>query len=85
MERDFETHWLKQWRKSAGLTQKQAAALLGLKHRMVQNYEAGTHDIPRYVRLSCFAITEGIVDFGEQGARFSHNLSNSADELRHSA
>jgi transcriptional regulator with XRE-family HTH domain len=60
------------WRKSLALKQKDAAELLGVKKRIIQYYETGERDgkaveIPKYVRLSCFAISQGIVDFdGEQ-------------------
>lgn len=82
MAKKDKIHWLKAWRKGLGLTQKQAAALLGLKHRMIQNYEGGSHDIPRYVRLSCFAIHQRVVDFGEDGPITAKNLSKRADALR---
>ncbi|WP_417690892.1 helix-turn-helix domain-containing protein [Roseibium sp.] len=56
------------WRKSLGLKQKDAADLLGLKKRMIQYYEKGRRDgrpveIPKPVRLACFALSEGIGDF----------------------
>lgn len=58
----------KKWRKSLGLSQKDAAQVLGLKRRMIQYYEKGERDgetvkIPLSVRLACFAITEGIADY----------------------
>ena len=58
----------KKWRKSLGLSQKDAANLLGLKRRMIQYYEKGERDgetvtIPRSVRLACFAISEGVSDY----------------------
>jgi len=58
----------KKWRKSLGLSQKDAAHFLGLKRRMIQYYEKGERDgekvaIPRAVRLACFAISQGIADF----------------------
>ena len=58
----------KQWRKSQGLKQAAAANLLGLKRRMIQYYEKGDRDgkevaIPKYIRLACFAITNGVRDF----------------------
>lgn len=56
------------WRKSLGLKQKEAADLLGLKKRMIQYYEKGKRDgrpveIPKSIRLACFALTNGIGDF----------------------
>lgn len=74
--------WLRQWRKSLGLTQKRAAALLGLKHRMIQNYESGTHEVPRYVRLSCYAIGQCVVDFDADGPIKSDDVAKVADMLR---
>ncbi len=58
----------KKWRKSLGLSQKDAAHLLGLKRRMIQYYEKGERDgekvtIPRAVRLACYAISQGVADF----------------------
>ena len=61
--RDF-----KRWRKSLGLSQKDAAEALGLKRRVVQYYEKGERDgkdvgIPKAVRLACYALTEGVSDY----------------------
>ena len=62
----------KRWRKSLGLKQSAAADLLGLKRRMIQYYEKGDREgravsIPKYIRLACFAITQGVRDFdGEE-------------------
>ena len=58
----------KRWRKSLGLSQKEAANALGLKRRMVQYYEKGERDgdavvIPVSVRLACYAIAQGITDY----------------------
>ena len=58
----------KRWRKSLGLSQKQAAEALGLKRRVVQYYEKGERDgqpvsIPKTVRLACFAIAHGCDDY----------------------
>ena len=58
----------KKWRKAMKLSQKDAASALGLKRRMIQYYEKGERDgekvvIPRAVRLACFAISEGVVDY----------------------
>lgn len=56
------------WRKSLGLSQKQAADALGLKRRIVQYYEKGERDgekieVPKTVRLACFALSRGCVDY----------------------
>jgi transcriptional regulator with XRE-family HTH domain len=61
--RDF-----KRWRKSLGLSQKMAADALGLKRRVVQYYEKGEREgkeveIPKSVRLACYALNEGISDY----------------------
>lgn len=64
----------RRWRKSLGLKQKEVAALLGLKKRMIQYYEKGERDgkaiaIPKYIRLACYAVGEGIADFDGENAR----------------
>ena len=58
----------KRWRKTLGLSQKQAAEALGLKRRMVQYYERGQRDgekvaVPKTVRLACYALASGITDY----------------------
>ncbi len=58
----------RKWRKSLGLKQSEAAELLGLKKRMIQYYENGERNgkkvkIPKYIRLACFAIQNGVSDF----------------------
>lgn len=58
----------KRWRKSLGLSQKDAAEALGLKKRVVQYYEKGERDgarvlIPKTVRLACYALLSGITDY----------------------
>jgi transcriptional regulator with XRE-family HTH domain len=56
------------WRRGIGLTQAGAAEALGLKRRMIQYYEQGARDgrsvdIPRSVRLACWALSQGVADF----------------------
>ena len=51
------------WRKRLALTQSEAAELLGLKSRMIQHYETGSHEVPRATRLACWALEMGILDF----------------------
>ena len=51
----------KKWRKSLGLSQKNAAETLGLKIRIIQYYEKGkkgkkTINIPKYIQLACLAL-----------------------------
>ena len=58
----------KRWRRHLGLSQKDAAQLLGLKRRMVQYYEKGQRDgfkvsIPKTVRLACYAVADGVADY----------------------
>ena len=62
----------KRWRKSLGLSQKAAAEALGLKRRIVQYYEQGERDghsveIPKSVRLACYAIANGVTDYSGPG------------------
>lgn len=64
----MESSDFKKWRKTLGLSQKDAAHLLGLKRRMIQYYEKGERDgdkvkIPRSVRLACYAISQGVDDY----------------------
>jgi transcriptional regulator with XRE-family HTH domain len=59
----------KRWRKGLGLSQKEAADLLGLKRRMIQYYERGHRDgksvgVPKTVRLACYAVADGVDDYG---------------------
>jgi transcriptional regulator with XRE-family HTH domain len=58
----------KRWRKGLGLSQKEAADMLGLKRRMIQYYEKGDRDgrkvgIPKTVRLACYAVADGVEDY----------------------
>ena len=59
----------KRWRKGLGLSQKEAAEMLGLKRRVVQYYEKGQRDgkkvgVPKIVRLACYALADGVADYG---------------------
>lgn len=58
----------RRWRKAMDLSQKDAAEALGLKRRVVQYYEKGERDgesvdIPKYVRLACYALMQGVKDY----------------------
>ena len=58
----------RRWRKSLGMSQKDAAQALGLKRRVVQYYEKGEREgdpieIPKPVRLACYAISSGVSDY----------------------
>jgi len=62
------------WRKRQGLKQKEAADRLGLKKRMIQYYEKGRRDgkdvtISKTVRLACYALASGVVDYDGETAR----------------
>lgn len=64
----MEAEDFKRWRRSLGLSQKDAAEQLGLKRRVVQYYEKGERDgeevkIPKTVRLACFALTQDVKDY----------------------
>jgi hypothetical protein len=45
--------WLRRWRAEHGMTQAETAAALGVSPRMWRYYEAGTHLLPKTVRLAC--------------------------------
>ncbi|MEM7227026.1 MAG: helix-turn-helix transcriptional regulator [Pseudomonadota bacterium] len=58
----------KRWRKSLKLSQKEAAHALGLKRRILQYYEKGERggdpvEIPKAVRLACYALAQGCEDY----------------------
>ena len=50
---DQGASWFRAWRKDRELTQEGAATALGLSLRMVRYYEAGSHLLPKTVRLAC--------------------------------
>ena len=45
--------WLRSWREAHRMTQAEAASALGVSTRMWRYYEAGTHLLPKTVRLAC--------------------------------
>ena len=56
------------WRKANGWKQRELADRLGLKRRMIQYYERGNRDgkdveIPKTVRLACYAIACGVEEY----------------------
>ena len=58
----------RRWRKTLRFSQKEAAEALGLKRRVVQYYEKGVRDgnkveIPKSIRLACFALATGCDDY----------------------
>jgi transcriptional regulator with XRE-family HTH domain len=58
----------KAWRKAMGLRQKEAAARLGLKKRVIQYYERGHRDgkkveVPKSVELACYALAVGVDEY----------------------
>lgn len=76
------------WRKGLKLKQKEAAELLGLKKRMIQYYEKGHRDgrsvaIPKSIRLACYAIATGIVDF--DGTTAEHAAADDDQGTEHPA
>jgi transcriptional regulator with XRE-family HTH domain len=75
----------RKWRKSRRLSQKKAAELLGLKPRMIQYYEKGEREgksvaIPKSVRLACYAIDVGILDFDGEKVRHKPGAEKADDE-----
>ncbi|GAB5378226.1 MAG: hypothetical protein AcusKO_46880 [Acuticoccus sp.] len=66
------------WRKANGWKQRELADRLGLKRRMIQYYERGDRDgkkveIPRTVRLACYAIACGVEEFDGRTVQWSMN------------
>ena len=66
----------RKWRKTRKLSQRKAAEMLGLKPRMIQYYEKGERDgksvlIPKSVRLACFALDAGVMDYDGEVAKKS--------------
>ena len=83
-------HEFKRWRKSLDLSQKEAADALGLKRRVVQYYEKGKRDgdtvkIPRSVRLACYAIAVGIMDYHGPEADRRRKRRLASDQPHHAA
>ena len=73
------------WRKGLGLKQKDAAEMLGLKKRVIQYYEKGTRDgkaveVPKTVRLACYAISNGVTDFDGSGGSTRANGAHDGDD-----
>jgi len=50
---DQGSGWLRAWRDAHKMTQAEAAKALGVSARMWRYYEAGTHLLPKTVRLAC--------------------------------
>jgi hypothetical protein len=48
--------WLKGWRTEHRMTQAEAAKALGVSPRMWRYYEAGSHLLPKTVRLACIGL-----------------------------
>jgi hypothetical protein len=48
--------WLKSWRTQKRMTQAEAAKALGVSPRMWRYYEAGSHLLPKTVRLACLGL-----------------------------
>jgi transcriptional regulator with XRE-family HTH domain len=48
------------WRKRLGLSQAEAARILGCGHRTYQRWEAGPAFVPRCIELACAAVEAGL-------------------------
>jgi hypothetical protein len=48
--------WLRSWRRGHGMTQAAAARALGVSPRMWRYYEAGSHLLPKTVRLAAIGL-----------------------------
>jgi hypothetical protein len=48
--------WLRAWRTAHRMTQGEAARALGVSPRMWRYYEAGSHLLPKTVRLAAFGL-----------------------------
>lgn len=64
----------KRWRQAMGFNQKDAAAALGLKKRMIQYYEKGDGEgrqvaIPLAVALACYALSKGVRSYDASDLR----------------
>ncbi|WP_420392400.1 helix-turn-helix domain-containing protein [Acuticoccus sp.] len=71
------------WRKANKWKQKELAERLGLKRRMIQYYERGDRDgksveIPKTVRLACYAIACGVEEFDGRTVEWSSTNEPSA-------
>jgi transcriptional regulator with XRE-family HTH domain len=71
---------LRMWRKTLGMSQKDAAEALGLKLRILQYYEKGERDgkpikAPKAVRLACWAIAQGRSDFSNDDIKLLKDKS----------
>ena len=53
------SQWLRAWRGAHGTTQSEAAKSLGVSPRMWRYYEAGTHLLPKTVRLAAIGFDAG--------------------------
>ncbi len=64
MDSNMDSESFRDWRRSMGWKQKDAADRLGLKKRVIQYYEKGDRDgkrveIPLTVELACLALSMG--------------------------
>ena len=72
------------WRKANGWKQRELADRLGLKRRMIQYYERGNRDgkdveIPKTVRLACYAIACGVEEFDGRTVQWTMANENDLD------
>lgn len=56
----LDTMDMRAWRRRLGLTQRQAAAMLGLSERCLRGYERGEQMPPRAVVLACHWIEQSL-------------------------
>lgn len=85
MPKRMEPADFKKWRKTLGLSQKEAADALGLKRRMIQYYEKGERDgeavvIPRSVALACYALAQGVANYRGPGKKIEPLLIKIAED-----
>jgi transcriptional regulator with XRE-family HTH domain len=59
---------LKVWRQTMGLSQRAAAAALGVSSRIVERWECGVNRIDLRTALACAALHAGLAPWGSPGA-----------------
>ena len=79
----------KSWRKAMGIKQKEAAALLGIKKRLIRHFEkesgvksgAKKTKIPKSVELACYALSRGVSEFDGKTAKNSFDGLGAAEDI----
>lgn len=67
-------HDFRTWRRKMGVTQEQAAKILGMGRTAVSQYDTGKRrapaeiieTVPRYIALACAAIRHGLAPYGSE-------------------